>query len=159
MDHPGADHQQVAGVICYLAVSMKSRIGYDDSLDVVGVHMVGGIVGAMLTGVFATATISGLDPSLDGLAYGNGFTQLGRQAVAVLATLGFSFVMTLIICFITDKLVGLRVPEDHEDQGLDLSQHAETGYTFVETGSVSGSHSIPNSAGSVSAARSEEVVG
>jgi Amt family ammonium transporter len=147
-----------AGVICYLAVSMKSKIGYDDSLDVVGVHLVGGIVGAMLTGVFATATISGLDPSLDGLAYGNGFTQLGRQAVAVVATLGFSFVMTLIICFITDKLVGLRVPEDHEDQGLDLSQHAETGYTFVETGSVSGSHTSSSTV-SLSPARSEEVVG
>jgi Amt family ammonium transporter len=126
-----------AGAICYGAVSLKPKLGYDDSLDVVGVHMVGGIIGALLTGVFATATISGLDPSLDGLAYGNA-AQLGRQAIAVLATLGFSFVMTMIICWVTDKTVGLRVDEDAELQGLDLSQHSETGYTFVEVGTLAG---------------------
>ncbi|MGH2793130.1 MAG: ammonium transporter [Actinomycetota bacterium] len=146
----------VAGAVCYAAVSLKPKLGYDDSLDVVGVHMVGGIVGALLTGVFATATISGLDPSLDGLAYGNGFVQLGRQAVAVLATLGFSFVMTLIICWIVDKTVGLRVDEDSEQQGLDLSQHSETGYTFVEVGSVATGHG--GGASYASPAKTEEAV-
>jgi Amt family ammonium transporter len=145
-----------AGVVCYLAVSLKPKLGYDDSLDVVGVHMVGGIVGALLTGVFATATISGLDPALDGLAYGNGFVQLGRQAIAVGATLGYSFVVTLLICVVSDRLVGLRVSEDEELQGLDLSQHAETGYTFVDVGTVAGAGQ-PAAAGAP-AVRTEEAV-
>jgi ammonium transporter, Amt family len=123
----------VAGVICYIAVSLKPKIGYDDSLDVVGVHMVGGIVGALLTGVFATVAIN--SAGADGLAYGNA-AQLGKQAIAVGATLGWSFVVTLIICWITDKTVGLRVSEDDELQGLDLSQHAEAGYTFIEVGTL-----------------------
>ena len=146
-----------AGVICYGAVSLKPKLGYDDSLDVVGVHMVGGIVGALLTGVFATATISGLDPSLDGLAYGNGFTQLGRQFLAVVATLGFSFVMTMIICWFTDKTVGLRVDEDAELQGLDLSQHSETGYTFIDVGGMAGA-GHGGGMGSSMAAKTEEAV-
>ncbi len=148
----------VAGAVCYGVVSLKPKIGYDDSLDVVGVHMIGGIVGALLTGVFATATISGLDPSLDGLAYGNGFVQLGRQAVAVLATLGFSFVMTLIICWIVDKTVGLRVDEDAEDQGLDLSQHSETGYTFVDVGSFAGAGHGTGGGTMASTPKTEEAV-
>ncbi|MFY9588556.1 MAG: ammonium transporter [Actinomycetota bacterium] len=123
----------VAGVICYIAVSLKPKIGYDDSLDVVGVHMVGGIVGALLTGVFATLAIN--PAGADGLAYGNA-AQLGKQAIAVGATLGYSFVVTLIICWVTDKLVGLRVSEDEELQGLDLSQHSEAGYTFIEVGTL-----------------------
>jgi len=145
-----------AGAICYIAVSLKPKLGYDDSLDVVGVHMIGGIIGALLTGVFATATISGLDTSLDGLAYGNGFVQLGRQSIAVLATLGFSFVMTLIICWIVDKTVGLRVDEDSEVEGLDLSQHSEAGYTFVEVGTLTGGHG--GSIVSASPAKTEEGV-
>jgi len=148
----------VAGAVCYAAVSLKPKLGYDDSLDVVGVHMVGGMVGALLTGVFATATISGLDPSLDGLAYGNGFVQLGRQAVAVLATLGFSFVMTLIICWVVDKTVGLRVDEDAEDQGLDLSQHSETGYTFVDVGGMAGAGHGTGGGMMASATKTEETV-
>jgi Amt family ammonium transporter len=130
-----------AGVICYMAVSLKPRIGYDDSLDVVGVHMVGGMVGALLTGVFATLTIN--SAGADGLAYGNA-AQLGKQAIAVGATLGWSFVVTLIICWITDKVVGLRVTEDEELQGLDLSQHAEAGYTFVEVGTLATPHGGPS---------------
>ncbi|MCI0345920.1 MAG: ammonium transporter, partial [Chloroflexi bacterium] len=148
----------VAGAVCYGAVSLKPKFGYDDSLDVVGVHMVGGMVGALLTGVFSTAIISGLDPSLDGLAYGNGFTQLGRQAVAVLATLGYSFVVTLIICWVVDRTVGLRVDEDSELQGLDLSQHAETGYTFVDVGTLAGAGHGGGATVTLPSGKSEEVV-
>ncbi len=124
----------VAGLICYAAVSLKPKLGYDDSLDVVGVHMVGGIVGALLTGVFATLAIN--EAGADGLVYGNA-AQLGRQAVAVVVTLGYSFVVSLILLKITDLVVGVRVSEEDELTGLDLSQHAETGYTFVEVGTLS----------------------
>ncbi len=140
-----------AGAICYAAVSLKPKIGYDDSLDVVGVHMVGGIVGALLTGVFATVAIN--SAGADGLAYGNA-AQLGKQAIAVGATLGWSFVVTLIICWITDKTVGLRVTEDQELQGLDLSQHSEAGYTFIEVGTLATSRSVSDA---TYASPSEEV--
>lgn len=121
----------VAGLACYAAVSLKPKLGYDDSLDVVGVHLVGGVVGALLTGVFATTLIN--QAGADGLAYGNA-SQLGKQAVAVVATIGYSLVGSFIILFVTDKLVGLRVTEEDEQLGLDLSQHAETGYSFAEGG-------------------------
>lgn len=121
----------VAGLACYAAVSLKPKLGYDDSLDVVGVHLVGGVVGALLTGVFATTLIN--QAGADGLVYGNA-SQLGKQAVAVVATIGYSLVGSFIILFVTDKLVGLRVTEEDEQLGLDLSQHAETGYSFAEGG-------------------------
>jgi Amt family ammonium transporter len=111
----------VAGAICFAAVELKPRLGYDDSLDVVGVHMVGGIIGALLTGVLATTAVNAFD---------GGLVQLGKQAVGVLATLGFSFAVTLGILKVVDALVGVRVREDEEATGLDLSQHAEVGYTF-----------------------------
>jgi Amt family ammonium transporter len=113
----------VAGVVCFYAVNLKSRIGYDDSLDVVGVHLVGGIVGALLTGVFASTSVN---------AFAGGIGQLGKQAVAVGATLVFSFVMTLVILKIVDLVVGVRVSEEDEFTGLDLSQHSEVGYTFED---------------------------
>ena len=116
-----------AGAICFFAVNMKYRFGYDDSLDVVGVHMVGGIVGAMLTGVFASLAINpaGANGSL---------AQVGKQAVAVGVTLVFSFVMTMLLLKVSDLLVGLRVSEEDEAAGLDLSQHAEVGYVFTDRG-------------------------
>ncbi|MDQ4149407.1 MAG: ammonium transporter [Actinomycetota bacterium] len=123
-----------AGMVCYGAVAMKPKLGYDDSLDVVGVHMVGGIVGALLTGVFATTLIN--EAAADGLLYGNP-GQLGRQAIAVVATLIYSLIATFVILFIVDKLVGLRVSEDEELTGLDLSQHAETAYSLAEGGGAS----------------------
>jgi Amt family ammonium transporter len=128
----------VAGLVCYGAVSLKSKVGYDDSLDVVGVHMVGGIIGAMLTGVFATTVIN--SAGADGALFGNA-AQLGKQALAVAVTLGYSFFVSLIICFVVDKLVGLRCTEDEELTGLDLSQHAEVGYSFAETGMTTASTS------------------
>jgi Amt family ammonium transporter len=114
------------GAICFLAVSLKSKIGYDDSLDVVGVHFVGGIVGALLTGVLATTAINALG---DGSV-----SQLGKQAVAVGVTAVFSFVGSLILLKIVDLIVGVRVSEDEEVEGLDLSQHSEVGYTFADRG-------------------------
>ncbi|MGH2772067.1 MAG: ammonium transporter [Actinomycetota bacterium] len=122
-----------AGVICYIAVSMKSSIGYDDSLDVVGVHMVGGIVGALLTGVFATTAIN--EAGGDGLLYGNP-GQFGKQAIAVGATLVYSFVASLIILKLADMLVGVRVTEDEELRGLDITQHSESAYSDVDVGTV-----------------------
>ena len=119
-----------AGVICWAAVDLKSRIGYDDSLDVVGVHMVGGMVGALLTGVLASTAVN---------EFSGGIGQLGTQAVGVGATLSFSFLATLAILKVIDLLVGVRVPEEEEITGLDLSQHSEVGYTFGERGgSVAG---------------------
>jgi Amt family ammonium transporter len=120
-----------AGAICFYAVDLKSRIGYDDSLDVVGVHMVGGIVGALLTGVLASAAVN---------AFEGGLGQLGKQAVAVGVTLGFSFLATLVILKVVDMLVGLRVTEDEEVTGLDLSQHSEVGYTFGDRGGAVAIH-------------------
>ena len=113
------------GAICFLAVNLKSKIGYDDSLDVVGVHFVGGIVGALLTGVLASAAINFGDGSV---------SQLGKQAVAVGVTAVFSFVGSLILLKVVDLIVGLRVSEDEEVEGLDLSQHSEVGYTFADRG-------------------------
>jgi Amt family ammonium transporter len=115
----------LAGGVCFAVVDLKPRIGYDDSLDVVGVHMVGGIVGALLTGILASAAVNGFD---------GGVSQLGKQAVAVTATLGFSFVATLAILKVVDTVVGLRVTEEEEITGLDLSQHSEVGYTLAERG-------------------------
>jgi Amt family ammonium transporter len=120
-----------AGVICWAAVDLKGRLKYDDSLDVVGVHMVGGIVGALLVGVLASTAIN--EFSVAGLG------QLGTQAIAVGVTLGFSFVATWIILWVVDKVIGLRVTEEDEITGLDLSQHAEVGYTLVDRGGSVGS--------------------
>ncbi|MGH2671689.1 MAG: ammonium transporter, partial [Actinomycetota bacterium] len=120
-----------AGLICWAAVDLKARLKYDDSLDVVGVHMVGGIVGALLVGVLASTAIN--EFSVAGLG------QLGTQVVAVGATLGFSFVATWIILWVVDKVIGLRVTEEDEITGLDLSQHAEVGYTLVDRGGSVGS--------------------
>jgi Amt family ammonium transporter len=110
-----------AGLLCYLAVRMKDHLRYDDALDVVGVHMVGGFIGVVLTGVFASLVVNAAGVS-------GGIAQLGRQSVLAVAGLVFPFVMTWIILWITDKTVGLRVSDDDHDAGLDMSDHAEVGY-------------------------------
>lgn len=120
-----------AGFICYAAVALKPKIGYDDSLDVVGVHAVGGMVGALLTGIFATTAIN--EFAADGLIYGNP-GQFGKQAIAVGVTIGYSFLGTLVLLKVADLVAGLKVTEEQERTGLDLTQHAETGYTTVPTG-------------------------
>ncbi|HVL32864.1 MAG TPA: ammonium transporter [Actinomycetota bacterium] len=116
----------VAGIACYFACSLKFKFGYDDSLDVVGVHFVGGIVGALLTGVFATVTVNAAGDN--GLLFGNP-SQLWDQAIGVLATVAFSGIASLVLLFIVDKLVGIRVDEDDELAGLDVSQHGESAYS------------------------------
>jgi Amt family ammonium transporter len=118
-----------AGFICYLAVSLKRRFNYDDALDVVGVHYVGGLIGALLTGVFTTTQATGQK----GLVYGGGFTQLGKQAVASGITTVWAFVLTLIILWVIKFTIGLRVSEEDEITGLDLSQHGEAGYSMAGT--------------------------
>ena len=107
-----------AGVVCYLAVGLKDRFGYDDSLDVVGVHMVGGVLGVLLTGVFASLAINAA-----GAATSPG--QLGKQAVLAGVTVAFSFVATLAILKVTDMTVGVCVSHEDEEAGLDTSQQGE----------------------------------
>jgi Amt family ammonium transporter len=116
-----------AGGLCYLAIMLKTKLGYDDSLDVVGVHGVGGTWGAFATGLFATTAVN--SAGADGLFFGNP-SLLANQALSVLAAWVYSFGMTLIILKALDWTLGLRVSEDHEMSGLDLSQHGETGYSF-----------------------------
>ena len=117
----------VAGFICYSACNLKSRLGYDDSLDVVGVHGVGGTWGALATGVFATKLVN--EAGGDGLLYGNP-KQLGIQFLAVVVTWVLGFVMTTVILKVLDGIMGLRVTDEEEAAGLDLSQHSETAYTL-----------------------------
>jgi len=117
----------VAGVICYTACNLKTKIGYDDSLDVVGVHGVGGTWGALATGIFATKLVN--DAGGDGLLYGNP-KQLMIQFVAVAVTLVLGFIMTTVILKVLDAIMGLRVTEEDEMAGLDLSQHSETAYAL-----------------------------
>jgi Amt family ammonium transporter len=117
----------VAGGLCFSAVHMKTRLGYDDALDVVGVHGVGGIWGALATGLFASVAIN--SGGADGLFLGNPH-QLLIQIIAVLSSVSFSFVGSLILLKITDMLVGLRVSEQDERIGLDLSEHEENAYAL-----------------------------
>ncbi len=114
-----------AGAICFFAVRMKMRFGYDDALDVVGVHAVGGIFGALATGLFASVVVN--PAGANGFFYGNP-RQLGIQAVGVLATIAFSAAGSAVLLKLTDVLVGIRVDEDEEHMGLDLSQHNESAY-------------------------------
>jgi ammonium transporter, Amt family len=117
----------VAGSLCYLACNLKSKLGYDDSLDVVGVHGVGGTWGALATGLFASKAVN--DAGGDGLFFGNP-GQLWTQIVAVLSTYALAVVGTWVILKIVDAVVGLRVTDEDEVVGLDLSQHSETAYAF-----------------------------
>ena len=119
-----------ASGICWLAVTfLKNRLGYDDSLDAFGVHGVGGIWGAIATGLWAT---KGVNPAgADGLFYGNA-GQLWIQLKAVGLTAVYSLVATVVLLKIVDALCGLRVEEEGERIGLDLSQHREAGYTLLE---------------------------
>jgi len=110
-----------AGLLCYGAVHLKDIFHYDDSLDVVGVHMVGGAIGVLLTGVFASLAVNAAGEA-------GGWTQLSRQAVLAVVGIAYPFIMTLIVLWITDHTVGLRVSPGDEELGLDLSEHDETGY-------------------------------
>src|SRR5262245_58123332 len=117
-----------AGVICYTAVMMKSSFGYDDSLDVVGVHGVGGIFGAIATGIFASKAIN--PAGADGAIYGN-WSLVGTQLIAVVATVVFAVIGTSVILLVLKAVMGLRVTDDEERLGLDLSQHSESAYVLT----------------------------
>jgi len=117
----------VAGALCYTACNLKSKLGYDDSLDVVGVHGVGGTWGALATGLFASKAIN--EAGENGLFFGNP-GQLWTQVIAVLATYALAIVATFVILKVVDAVVGLRVSEEDEVAGLDLSQHSETAYAL-----------------------------
>ena len=114
----------LAGAVCCLATSLKNIFKFDDALDVVGVHLVGGVLGALLIGFFGTSMVNGAD----GLFYKGGWKLLGHQTLAVVAVVAYSFIVTYILAQILDKTIGLRVSEEDEAAGLDLSQHAETAY-------------------------------
>src|SRR5258708_33904992 len=114
-----------AGLLCYGAVHLKDIFHYDDSLDVVGVHMVGGAIGVLLTGVSASLAVNAAGEA-------GGWTQLGRQAALAVVGIVYPFVMTWIVLWVTDRTVGLRVTSVDEEAGLDLSEHAEVGYQRSE---------------------------
>ena len=124
----------IAGAVCLLAIRLKTKFGYDDALDVVAVHLVGGIIGSLLLGVFADGKVN--SAGTDGLLNGGGGELLGKQLVAVLATLAFSGIVTFVIAKVIEATVGLRVTPDDEAAGLDSTQHAETGYNLSELGSM-----------------------
>jgi len=117
----------VAGGLCYAACNLKSRLGYDDSLDVVGVHGVGGTWGALGTGLFASKAVN--PDGADGFFFGNP-GQVSVQILAILSTYALALVGTWIILKVVDAIVGLRVSEEEEVVGLDLSQHSETAYAI-----------------------------
>ncbi len=116
----------VAGVVCALATVLKNIFKFDDALDVVGVHLVGGVIGALLIGLFATKMTN--SAGSNGLLYGGGWTLLGHQTIAVGAVVLYSFIVTYILAFVLEKTIGLRVSDEDELKGLDLTQHAETAY-------------------------------
>jgi ammonium transporter, Amt family len=115
----------VAGVVCALAVGLKYRWRYDDSLDVVGVHMIGGLIGTFGIGLLAS---SAAPTGVDGLLYGGGADQLGKQFVGGGVVLVYAFVVSGIIGLVVDKVMGFRIHEEHELNGIDLTIHAETAY-------------------------------
>jgi len=116
-----------AGLVCVFAVRLKFKAGYDDALDVVGVHFVGGLTGSLLIGFFADPEFFG-GTNMAGLFYGGGAELLLEQAIAAVVTIVFSFVVTFLILKVLDLIMGIRVDEESEETGLDLSQHAETAY-------------------------------
>jgi ammonium transporter, Amt family len=125
----------IAGALCALAVGLKYKLGFDDSLDVVGVHLVGGLWGTLAVGLFATDAASA---GVDGLFYGGGLDQLGKQALGAIAVLVYSFVLTLVIGFAIQKTIGFRLTEEDEVTGIDTVVHAESGYDFASLGGGGG---------------------
>jgi ammonium transporter, Amt family len=117
----------LGGVICYGGVMLKGKLRYDDSLDVVGIHGFGGTWGALATGLFASKAVN--SAGSDGLFFGNP-GQLGVQLLSVVATIAFAFVMTLILLKVVDWVAGIRVSDDEEERGMDISMHDEKGYSF-----------------------------
>ena len=113
----------LAGIICAVAIDLKFKLGFDDSLDVVGVHLVGGLVGTLFLGFFANGT---------GLIYSGTFTQLLVQAIAALSVMIYSFVLAFIIGFVIEKTIGFRIKNEDEIAGVDLVVHGEEGYVLAD---------------------------
>ncbi|MGH9000241.1 MAG: ammonium transporter, partial [Acidimicrobiia bacterium] len=124
------------GAICFLAIQLKFKFGYDDSLDVVAVHLVGGIVGSLLLGFFADTNINPAVANQGLFMSDGGGTLLGKQVMAVASTLVWTGVISFVLAKILNVMGWLRATPEEETQGLDLSQHAETGYSFGEIGSM-----------------------
>ncbi len=122
----------VAGAVCCLACSLKFRFGYDDSLDVIGVHLVGGIIGSVLLGLFADAAVN--SAGTDGVFLGGGWSLFGEQVLAVAVVAVYSFVVTYVICIVLKTVLpgGIRATEQEEITGLDLTLHSEVGYSFTD---------------------------
>ncbi|MCL6668921.1 MULTISPECIES: ammonium transporter [Streptomyces] len=137
----------IAGVLCAAAVGLKFKFGYDDSLDVVGVHMVGGIAGSLLIGLFA----SGKGQSdVKGLFYGGGMHQFWIQCAGVFGVLAYSLIASAILAFLLDKTIGMRVSEDEEVSGIDQAEHAETAYDFSGAGGGAVKSTVPAGVGAAS---------
>ena len=117
----------IAGVVCCYAVKLKSKLGYDDALDVVGVHLVGGLVGSLLIGFFANPSFFGASHR-EGIFYGGSIRLLAEQALANGAAIVWSFVITFAIMMVLKKTIGIRVDAEAESTGLDLALHSETAY-------------------------------
>ncbi|WP_394813749.1 ammonium transporter [Streptomyces litchfieldiae] len=127
----------VAGAVCAWAVSLKYKLGYDDSLDVVGVHLVGGLIGTLMVGFLASDSVNTI---------AGGFGQFGKQALGAFSVLAYSFIVTYVLAQLLQRTIGFRASEEEEVAGLDLAYHAETGYDFTQTGTGSVPVSVPASA-------------
>jgi Amt family ammonium transporter len=121
----------LAGILCALAIGLKYKFGYDDSLDVVGVHLVGGLFGTLAIGFLASADAPA---GVDGLFFGGGVDQLWRQAVGAFAVLAYSFILTYIIGYALHKTIGFRITAEEEIEGIDYAEHAETAYDLISGG-------------------------
>jgi len=114
-----------AGVVCSFAIGLKFKLNYDDSLDVVGVHFVGGVIGVLLIGLLATSVMTG---GPQGLFFGGGLDQLGKQVLAIVVVGGYAFGMTYVLARSIDRVLGFRLSPDDETGGIDFAEHAETAY-------------------------------
>ena len=114
-----------AGIVCSFAIGLKFRFGYDDSLDVVGVHFVGGVVGVLLIGLLANEVMTG---GPQGLFYGGGLAQLGKQVLAAVVVAVYAFTVSFVLAKVIDRVMGFRVSAEDETTGVDFTQHAETAY-------------------------------
>ena len=153
-----------AGALCALAISLKYKLGYDDSLDVVGVHFVGGWIGCLWIGLFGSTNVSSLVTD-EGLFYGGGVAQLGAQALSAAIVSVYSFVVALVLGFLIQKTVGFRVSAEAEADGIDVAEHAESGYDLTPAGGGAGGGfamagiGSANSAEASSTAVSQKVAG
>ncbi|MDQ6697962.1 MAG: ammonium transporter [Actinomycetota bacterium] len=123
------------GIVCYAALSLKARFAFDDALDVVAVHLAGGLYGSIVLGLFADHDVNVLVRH-EGLLLGGGLRLLGDQVLASVATFGFSFAASWLLAKAVDRVIGLRITPAQEDEGMDLALHAETAYAFGEFGST-----------------------